>query len=107
MGLRLRIVEGQDADKVFPLTEPSILLGRATTRGEEGRGFLFFYEATVSRQHAELVWDAKKKAFWLHQRSQTNKTLVDKQPVDPKSPTLLKPGCKIQMGLLILTLEEA
>lgn len=107
MGLRLRIVQGHDADKVFPLSEPGVLLGRATTRGEEARGFLFFYEATVSRQHAEMVWDAKKKAYWLHQRSQTNKTLVDNYPVDPKNPTLLKVGSKIQMGLLLLVLEEA
>ena len=106
MGLTLRIVQGHDVDKVMPLTEPAILLGRATTHGEQGRGFLFFYEATVSRQHAELIWDAKKGAFWLHQRSQTNKTLVDNRPVDPKTPTLLKVGSKIQMGLLIVMLEQ-
>lgn len=107
MGLRLRIVQGHDVEQVYPVSEPNILLGRATTRGEQARGFLFFYEATVSRQHAEMVWDPKKKAYLLYQRSQTNKTLVDNHPVDPKAPTLLKPGCKIQMGLLILALEES
>jgi len=106
MGLRLRIIQGHDAGKILPVSESSILLGRATTHGEHGKGFLFFYEATVSRQHAELAWDAKKKAYWLYQRSQTNKTLVDNQPVDAKNPTLLKVGSKIQMGLLILTLED-
>lgn len=106
MGLGLRIVQGHDAGKILPVAESNILLGRATTYGEQGKGFLFFYEATVSRQHAELVWDPKRRAYWLYQRSQTNKTLVDNQPVEPKNPALLKIGSKIQMGLLILTLED-
>jgi pSer/pThr/pTyr-binding forkhead associated (FHA) protein len=106
MGFQLRIVEGQNAGQVLPLTEKSILMGRATTMGETAPGFLFFYEATVSRQHAELRWDDKKKGYLLHQRSQTNKTLVDNHPVDPKTPRLLAVGSKIQMGLLILALES-
>lgn len=106
MGFQLRIIEGQNQGRVLPLTEKNILLGRATTMGETAPGFLFFYEATVSRQHAELQWDEKKKGYLLHQRSQTNKTLVDGQPVDPKTPRLLAVGCKIQMGLLILSVEN-
>ncbi|MBT9586817.1 FHA domain-containing protein [bacterium] len=106
MGFQLRIVQGENQGQVLPLTEKSILMGRATTMGEAAAGFLFFYEATVSRQHAELRWDEKKRGYLLHQRSQTNKTLVDNQPVDPKAPKLLTVGCKIQMGLLILSMES-
>lgn len=105
MGFQLRIIQGHNQGECLPLTEKSTLLGRATTAGEQATGFLFFYEATVSRQHAEIRWDEKKKAYFLFQRSQTNKTLVDNQVVDPKTPKQLSVGCKIQMGLLILSLE--
>ena len=105
MGFQLRIVQGQNAGQVLPLTEKSVLLGRATTMGEMAPGFLFFYEATVSRQHAELRWDDKKKAYWVHQRSQTNKTLLDNHPVEANNPKLLAAGSKIQMGLLVLVME--
>ncbi len=107
MGLQLRILQGHNQGQLLPLTDKSILLGRATSIGEAAPGFLFFYQATVSRQHAELVWDEKKKAYWLHQRSQTNKTLVDNYPVEANAPKLLGPGSKIQMGLLVLKLEAS
>lgn len=106
MGLQLRIEQGHNQGQTFPLSDKSVLLGRATTMGETAPGFLFFYEATVSRQHAELRWDDKKKGYFLHQKSQTNKTLVDNQPVAPNAPKLLQAGSKIQMGLLILVLEN-
>lgn len=106
MSLQLRILQGHNQGQVLPLSGRSILLGRATTMGEAAPGFLFFYEATVSRQHAELCWDEKRMGYVLHQRSQTNKTLLDKYPVEPQVPKLVNVGSIIQMGLLVLVLES-
>jgi pSer/pThr/pTyr-binding forkhead associated (FHA) protein len=106
-GLCLKIVRGQQQGLVLPLLSRSVMLGRATSQGESAEGFLFFYEATVSRQHAELCWDDRKKSYVLHQRSQTNKTLVNNFPVESKTPRPLAPGDTIQMGLLIVSLESA
>lgn len=106
-GLCLKIVRGHNQEQRLPLTSRNVLLGRATAQGEAAEGFLFFYEATVSRQHAELRWDDRKKSYLLHQRSQTNKTLVNQHPVDPRSPKPLAVGDTIQMGLLVLRLEDA
>jgi pSer/pThr/pTyr-binding forkhead associated (FHA) protein len=105
MKLNLRILEGYNAGLVIPLVDRSILMGRATTMGETAPGYLFFYEPTVSRQHAELVWDAKIKAFWIHQRSQTNQTLVNQVAVEPGKPKKLQVGSTIQMGKLKLVLQ--
>ena len=104
-GLQLRVLEGAQIGLVLPLLDRSVILGRATAYGEEADGYMFFYEATVSRQHAELRWDDRKATYWLIQKSQTNKTLVDNQKVEVKHPKLVIPGCKIQMGLLQLVLE--
>lgn len=91
----------------MPLTEQVYILGRATTQGETAPGYMFFYEPTVSRVHAELRWNEKKKSYFLHHQSKTNPTLVEGVPVDKKSPRPLEKGSKIQMGYLVLEVEDA
>ncbi len=105
-GLQLRILQGHNQGQVLPLTERSVVLCRAAVAGESAKGYLFFHEATVSRMHAELRWD-DKKGYSLHQRSQTNKTLLDNTPVDAGKPRVVKAGSRIRMGLLELGVEAA
>lgn len=104
-GFQLRIVKGNQQGLVVPLTEQVYILGRATTQGETAPGYMFFYEPTVSRVHAELRWNEKKKSYFVHHQSKTNPTLVEGVPVDKKSPRPLEKGHKIQMGYLVLEVE--
>ncbi len=104
-GFQLRIVKGNQQGLVIPLSEQVYVLGRATTQGETAPGYMFFYEATVSRVHAELRWNEKKKSYFVHHQSKTNPTLVEGVPVDKKSPRQLDKGHKIQMGYLVLEYE--
>lgn len=91
----------------MPLTEQVYILGRATSQGETAPGYMFFYEPTVSRVHAELRWNEKKKSYFVHHQSKTNPTLVEGLPVDKKTPRPLEKGHKIQMGYLVLEVEPA
>lgn len=104
-GYQLRILKGNQQGLVVPLIEQVYILGRATSQGETAPGYMFFYEPTVSRVHAELRWNEKKKAYFVHHQSKTNPTLVEGLPVDKKSPRMLEKGNKIQMGYLILEVE--
>lgn len=106
MTFYLRIVEGHNQGQRYPLNDRSILLGRAAFSGERAAGYLFFYEPTVSRQHAELIWDERQGVFLLHQRSKTNKTLCNGRSVQPGEPRALEAGSRVQLGLLKLVLEE-
>jgi len=102
---QLRILKGNQQGLVIPLTEQVYILGRATSQGETAPGYMFFYEPTVSRVHAELRWNEKKKSYFVHHQSKTNPTLVEGVPVDKKTPRQLEKGHKIQMGYLVLEIE--
>lgn len=102
---QLRILKGNQQGAALPLTEQVYILGRATSQGETAPGYIFFYEPTVSRVHAELRWNEKKKTYFVHHQSKTNPTLVEGVPVDKKSPRALEKGHKIQMGYLVLEVE--
>lgn len=104
-GYQLRILKGNQQGLVVPLVEQVYILGRATSQGETAPGYMFFYEPTVSRVHAELRWNEKKKSYFVHHQSKTNPTLVEGLPVDKKSPRPLEKGSKIQMGYLVLEVE--
>ena len=104
-GFQLRIVKGNQQGLTVPLTEQVYTLGRASAQGEKAPGYIFFLEPTVSRVHAELRWNEKKKLYFLHHQSKTNPTLLEGVPVDKKTPRALDKGQKIQMGYLILEME--
>lgn len=104
-GYQLRILKGNQQGLVIPLTEQTYILGRATSQGETAAGYMFFYEPTVSRVHAELRWNEKKKVYLVHHQSKTNPTLVEGVPVDKKTPRAVEKGHKIQMGYLVLEME--
>src|SRR5688500_14149565 len=104
-GFQLRVIQGAQEGFVAPLDQQVFVLGRASTPGEKAAGYIFFREPTVSRVHAELRWNEKKKLYILHHKSNTNPTLLEGTPVDKKSPRQVNAGERIQMGLLVVTLE--
>jgi pSer/pThr/pTyr-binding forkhead associated (FHA) protein len=105
-GLQLRVIDGQRErrDRVIRLDGKELKLGRASQGQRPGPGELLFKEPTVSRNHVTLTWKPLKGGFQLVHRSKTNPTLVNGKPTKK---ILLAPGDRVQMGLLILELEDA
>ncbi|MFA5508624.1 MAG: FHA domain-containing protein [Vulcanimicrobiota bacterium] len=105
-GLQLRVIDGQRErrDRVIRLDGKDLTLGRASQGQRPGPGELLFKEPTVSRNHAVLTWKPLKGGFQLIHKSKTNPTLVNGKPTKK---ILLAPGDRVQMGLLILELEDA
>ncbi len=103
---QLRIVKGNQETLVISLVEQVYVLGRAQRLGESAPGHLFFFEPTVSRTHAELRWNDKKKHYTLSHRSNTNPTLVEGTPVGKREARVLAPGNEIRMGHLVLNFEQ-
>ena len=105
-GLQLRVIDGQRErkDRVIRLDGKELQLGRAAQGQRPSPGQLLFKEPTVSRVHATLTWKPLKGGFQLVHKSGTNPTLVNGKPTKK---ILLAPGDRVQMGLLILELEDA
>lgn len=103
--MQLRIIDGQRErrDRVIRLDGKELTIGRASQGQRPGPGELLFKEPTVSRVHATLTWKPLKGGFQLVHKSKTNPTLVNGKPTKK---ILLAPGDRMQMGLLILELEE-
>lgn len=102
-GLQFRVLKGSEKDRVVQLDEKELVLGRGFQGREPGQGEVIFSESSLSRLHASLTWKKGKGRFQLTHRSSTNPTMVNGKP---SRKILLEPGDYIQMGLLILRLEE-
>lgn len=104
-GLQFRVIDGQkEKDRIIRLDGKELVLGRAQKGQRPGQGEVLFREPTVSRVHANLSWKERKGGFQLTHKSGTNPTLVNGKPTKK---ILLAPGDRVQMGLLILELEDA
>lgn len=104
-GLQLRVTAGFQHGMTLPLREKTYTLGRALRAGHEMPGFLLFLEPTLSKEHAELRWNARRKLYTVHHMSKTNATLLDGVPVNRQTPGLLTPGSKLQLGNLVVEVE--
>lgn len=103
-GLQFRVIDGQkEKDRIIRLDGKELVLGRAQKGQRPGQGEVLFREPTVSRVHANLSWKERKGGFQLTHKSGTNPTLVNGKPTKK---ILLAPGDRVQMGLLILELED-
>jgi len=91
-GLQLRVVDGPGLDGVTDLGQPRLAIGRSRGGpGERAPGWVFLEDRSVSRQHAELVWDEDRGTYRLLHLSQTNLTWVN--------------GDRIKIGPVQLLLE--
>jgi pSer/pThr/pTyr-binding forkhead associated (FHA) protein len=103
-GLQFRVIDGQkEKDRIIRLDGKELTIGRAQKGQRPGQGEVLFREPTVSRIHANLSWKERKGGFQLTHKSGTNPTLVNGKPTKK---ILLAPGDRVQMGLLILELED-
>ena len=103
-GLKLRVVEGDAKGQTYSLDSPQITIGRAQKNGIRTVDKVFLKDETVSGVQAEMRWLEDKKTFLLINRSATNPTQVNDQPIDSVE---LAPGDQIRMGRCVLDLQEA
>lgn len=103
--LQFRVVDGRyEKDRILALNQKQIDLGRLPRDYKPTEHELLFREPTLSRVHATLTWKAFQGGYSLEHKSDVNPTLVNGEPIKKM---LLLAGDRIQMGLLILELEEA
>jgi hypothetical protein len=103
-GFQLKIIEGTGRGQVFPLDTKELTIGRAANPGERAPGYVFLYDDTVSRIHAQLFWDDEQNGYILHHRSQTNPTMINAAPAE--EPRLLEPDDSITIGKVVLQIQQ-
>jgi hypothetical protein len=103
-GFQLRVIGGNERDRVIPLLAKEVILGRAASARAKGRdNQVNLTDPTVSRTHCSLLWDHRKKCYVLTHLSKTNSTKVDGERVTRAD---LAIGSKIQMGHVVLQMES-
>lgn len=100
---RLRVTEGADAGKDFPLADSPLYIGRGRN-GTGGRvNHVVLSDRTVSSAQATIRHDAAKDTFSLVNDSVTNRTTVDGEQRDVAP---LGNGSVIQMGATTLVFQR-
>ena len=104
-GFQLKIIEGPGFGGVFPLGVPEVSLCRAQEPNHPSTPDAFyFYEGTVSRVHARLLWDDRAKVYKLRHLSKTNQTRVNDKVIQEH---ILQFGDRISLGKLLLEVQKA
>ncbi len=103
-GLQVRVVEGADEGSVIPLNFPKMTIGRARAEGSRVDGWVLLMDRSISRRHAELLWDHRDERYVLSHLSQTNFTWVNDVPLVTE--VAVEIGTVIQMGGSRIILEE-
>jgi hypothetical protein len=102
-GFQVRIVEGPDEGEIIPLDHTRITIGRARHQGARATGWLLLYDKSVSREHAEFIWQAGQKEFHLRHLSKTNLTWVDENKLEDEIP--VRAGQEFRVGKSRLVVE--
>lgn len=104
--VKLVVEQGMVIGKQFLLNDPEILIGRL----DEEDGIFPDIDLTeqdegyVSRRHAKI--EIKEDKMFIIHLSETNPTLVNKQPISKDTPTEFKVGDTIKVGKVVLRVEK-
>lgn len=104
-GLQVRVSQGPDKGRTFPLDSAEITIGRARTPGDRAPGWVLLNDPQTSRIHADLQWNYEGNHYLLLHRSDTNPTEINGQPVT--EPVVLKIGDHVRLGSTILDIQQA
>ena len=104
-GYQLRILEGSRKG-AYKLSCKNYGIGRVSGDPERDKGRILLDDPTVSREHAELVWNEAKKRFDLVHLSKTNQTNVEGRPIKFGKPYAIEIGDHFQLGLVVMMLER-
>ena len=103
-GLQVRVSQGPDKGRTFPLDSAEVTIGRARTPGDRAPGWVLLNDPQISRIHADMTWDDELKAYRLAHRSDTNPTEVNGLPIKE---ALLKIGDHVKVGSSLLDIQQA
>lgn len=104
-GYQLKVVAGPGYGRILPLNTEEIRLGRAVDAQEPCTvNYFVFFDGTVSRVHARLVWEDRNKVYHLQHLSKTNQTKLNDKVVQSK---VLQLGDRIGMGNVLLEIQKA
>ena len=104
-GLCLKVMEGSHQQEIHNLTRTEVSIGRATPEAPYTASYMTFPEPTLSRLHAVLKWDPKKKTYIAQHKSQTNPTLINGRHLTGS--VVLTPGDTLALGRLVVVLDVA
>ncbi len=102
--LELVVQSGGGHGETFLLDRPRVVLGRLDPGDEPTPGVIAFPDATVSRVHAHLEWDARRARYVLEHRSRTNATVVNGLQVTGSH--VLEVGDQVKLGSLVCRLQH-
>jgi pSer/pThr/pTyr-binding forkhead associated (FHA) protein len=106
-GYQVRISDGPDKGRTFPLDAVEVTVGRARHAGDRAPGWILLNDPKVSRIHLDLLWNEGKKTFQLCPKSETNHTFVNGAPLALGSVTDLKVGDLIRFGASEIDYQQA
>lgn len=103
-GLQVRVADGPDKGRTFPLDSREMTIGRARNPGDRAPGWVLLSDSQISRIHCDLVWSDDSKAYSLLHRSETNPTLVNGKAVTEIKIAI---GDSIKVGNTTLDIQRA
>lgn len=99
LGMELVVTDGPDRGKHFPITKPTITMGRSGARQND----ITLSDGTVSREHAKIICATAEKNYRLINESATNPARLNGNPIDAAA---IKEGDAIQIGATILKFSK-
>jgi pSer/pThr/pTyr-binding forkhead associated (FHA) protein len=95
----LTVSDGPDRGRHFNLTKPVITIGRSGGRQND----ITLSDATVSREHARIVYSASDRTFQLVNESAVNPVLLNGNAVDKN---MINDNDTIRMGATTLQFKR-
>jgi len=99
----LEIIRGKSRGQVFRLLADAITIGRRLAAKERKINWILLDEPSLSRIHAQLLWDNDDSTYRLVHKSRTKPTLVNNREIDEE---FMATQDKIQMGDVLLRFWE-
>ena len=106
-GFQVRISDGPDKGRTFPLDAAEITVGRARHQGDRAPGWILLNDPKVSRIHLDLAWNESKKTYQMCHRSETNNTFLNRVPMAVNVSQDLKVGDLIRLGDSEIDIQQA
>jgi pSer/pThr/pTyr-binding forkhead associated (FHA) protein len=99
----LEIIKGKNKGQCFRLLSEAVTIGRRLTAKERKSNWILLDETSLSRIHAQLIWNEKERAYLLLHKSRMKPTLVNSKEVEE---VYLSSQDRIQMGDMIFRFWE-
>jgi len=99
----LEIIRGKNRGQVYRLLADAITIGRRLAAKERKINWILLDEPSLSRIHAQLLWDSDDSTYRLVHKSRTKPTLVNNREIDEE---FMATQDKIQMGDVLFRFWE-